>query len=81
MGFSDSPASTPASDRPTSDNIDEVRVRYTPWLIHNNDVVREYNFFSLRSDKKTIFQIGCTMEMGTFGFLHHHTYIFVSIQR
>jgi hypothetical protein len=58
-----------------ADNDRGVGVAFTPWIIDGDDVVREYKFRGISSrNTETIFQVGCTIQMGSLGFLHHHVF-------
>lgn len=50
-------------------------ITFSPWIIDGDDVVRQYNLYNAaNANDPTIFQVGCTVEMGSFGFLRHHVF-------
>lgn len=60
-----------SSSQPGSDS--RVSVTLSPWTIIGNDIARQYDFRNLGGlATQTMFQVRCTVEMGSLGFLHHH---------
>lgn len=80
MGLFDGIKRTLSGDRgqpPRTDKSDN-RIKCSPWIIDGDDIVRQYNFYGPPNSAETVFQIGCTVEMGSFGFLHRHVFFFLT---
>jgi len=57
------------------DGDGRVRATFSPWTIIGDDIAKQYDFQNLGGPgTETMFQVRCTVEMGSLGFLHHHVH-------
>jgi len=57
------------------DRFQLARRTFSPWALIGNDIARQYDFENLGGQgTKTMFQVRCTVEMGSFGHLFYHVH-------